>query len=276
MQASSFRIPRHWWGKILGGTLGLLKGGFSGVLVGLFLGHLVDRMIFGLSGKTRTRQLFFTALFGCLGRVNKADGRVTEAEIASAERLMKRLELNDEERRGAISAFNRGKAPDFDLEGELQQFVSYTRVRPDLRQMFMEILLEGAALDGQISRPEQEVLVRAANTIQIPPNIFYAMFNAFTASHGPGSGPGPGQGGPRGYAGASQTPTLAQDYAALGLKESASAQEIKRAYRKLVGKYHPDRLISQGLPEEVMERAKERVRDINLAYDRIKAARGIK
>jgi DnaJ like chaperone protein len=231
---------------------------------------MLDQMVSGLTGKERTRKLFFTALFGCLGRVNKADGRVTEKEIASAERLMQRLELNDEERGDAIRAFNRGKAADFDLEGELQQFISYTRVRPDLCQMFMEILLEGAALDGQISRAEQEVLVRAANAIQIPPAIFYAMFNAFTASHGPQSA------GPGGYGGGQARPTLGQDYAALGIKESASEQEIKRAYRKLVGKYHPDRLVSQGLPDEVMERAKERVRDINLAYDRIKSARGIK
>lgn len=267
MAASSFPIPRHWWGKIIGGVLGLVKGGLSGALFGLLLGHVVDRMIFGLSGKERTRRIFFTSLFACLGRVNKADGRVTEAEIASAENLMRRLDLDDDERRLAIEAFNRGKAPEFDLEGELQEFVGYTRARTDLRQMFIEILLEGAAIDGRISREEQEVLVRVANAIRIPPVIFYAMFNAFTASHGP-----------RGYTpgGAPPVGGLDQDYAALGLRKDASEQEIKRAYRKLVGQYHPDRLVSQGLPEEMMEKAKERVRDINLAYDRIKAARGIK
>lgn len=267
MDFSTIKFQRHWLGKIIGGTLGLMKGGLSGALIGIFLGHFVDRMIFGLSSKERTRALFFSALFGCLGRVNKADGRVTEAEIAAAQRLMTRLELNEDERQAAIKAFNRGKAADFDLEGELQQFVSFTRVRPDLRQMFMEILIESAASDGQISRAEQEVLVRAANAIQISPAIFYAIFNAFTATHGPGSG---------GASGGTYRPSLDQDFAALGLDKSASEQDIKRAYRKLVSKYHPDKLMSQGLPEEVMEKAKERVRDINLAYDRIKAARGIK
>ncbi len=267
MAANSFPIPRNWWGKIIGVVFGLAKGGLSGAFFGLILGHVVDRMLFAATGKQRTRHIFFTSLFGCLGRVNKADGRVTEAEIASAESLMRRLELNDEERQAAIRAFNAGKAPDYDLEGELQQFVSYTRMRTDLRQMFMEILLEGAAIDGRISLPEQEVLVRVANAIQIPPAIWYAMFNAFTASHGP-----------RGYTpgGSATVGGLDQDYAALGLKKDASDAEIKRAYRKLVGQSHPDRLVSQGLPEEMMEKAKERVRDINLAYDRIKAARGIK
>ncbi len=275
MSASSFPIPRHWWGKIILGLFGLVKGGLSGAFIGVFLGHFVDRMIFGVTGKERTRRIFFTSLFACLGRVNKADGRVTEAEIASAQNLMQRLELDADERRMAIEAFNLGKAADFDLEGELQEFIGYTRMRGDLRQMFMEVLLEGAALDGQISAAERDVLVRVANAIQIPPMIFHAMYNAFTASHGPGGhGWGAGHGHARGPA--SSAPSLDQDYAALGITREASEPEIKRAYRKLVGQYHPDRLVSQGLPEEMMEKAKERVRDINLAYDRIKAARGIK
>ncbi len=69
---------------------------------------------------------------------------------------------------------------------------------------------------------------------------------------------------------------IQQDYASLGLKADASAQDIKRAYRKLISQYHPDKLVSQGLPEEMMEMSKRRVREINAAYDRIKASRGIK
>jgi DnaJ like chaperone protein len=69
---------------------------------------------------------------------------------------------------------------------------------------------------------------------------------------------------------------LQQSYAALGLKEDASAQEIKKAYRKLVSQYHPDKLVSQGLPEEMMEMSKKRVREINAAYDKIKVSKGIK
>ena len=73
-----------------------------------------------------------------------------------------------------------------------------------------------------------------------------------------------------------QGPTLQQSYATLGLESNAGDQEVKRAYRKLVSKYHPDKLISQGLPDEMMEVSKRRVREINAAYDMIKASRGIK
>jgi DnaJ like chaperone protein len=69
---------------------------------------------------------------------------------------------------------------------------------------------------------------------------------------------------------------MAQAYAHLGLEASASDTEVKKAYRKLVSQYHPDKLVSRGLPEEMMDIAKSRVREINAAYDQIKQSRGFK
>jgi len=69
---------------------------------------------------------------------------------------------------------------------------------------------------------------------------------------------------------------MAQAYAHLGLTAEATDAEVKKAYRKLVSQHHPDKLVSQGLPEEMMEIAKSRVREINTAYDQIKQARGFK
>lgn len=261
----SFAIPRHWWGKIIGALLGLLRGGLSGALLGALIGHMVDRLLQGFAGRGRTREVFFRALFGALGHVCKADGSVTQAEIASAENLMRRLELDADERRRAIEDFNAGKAPGFDLESALREFVQFTMVRQDLRQMLMEILLEGAAVDGRITHAEQAVLARAAGALHIPAGIYAAMLHAFGAGQGAGArAAGPAR------------PTLAQDYATLGLPDNAPEAEIKRAYRKLVSQYHPDRLVSRGLPEEMMEKARNRVREINGAYDRLKQARGIK
>ena len=75
---------------MIGGIIGLLKGGPAGLLFGVFLGHMVDRFLAGLSGSNRTRDAFFGAMFSTLGHINKADGRVTKAEIAAAEQLMRR------------------------------------------------------------------------------------------------------------------------------------------------------------------------------------------
>ena len=88
---TGFKIPGHWWGKLIGGIIGLMRGGLVGAVLGVFLGHMVDRFLSGLGGAHRTRDAFFGAMFSTLGHINKADGRVTKAEIAAAEQLMRRF-----------------------------------------------------------------------------------------------------------------------------------------------------------------------------------------
>ena len=268
MNNTGFKIPGHWWGKLIGGIIGLLKGGLPGVIFGVFLGHMVDRFLSGLSGANRTRDAFFGAMFSTLGHINKADGRVTKAEIAAAEQLMRRLQLTETERHRAIRFFQQGKQQDFDLDATLREFARHSMLRHELRIMFIELLLEAALADGTLTAAEQAILMRSCTLLHIPANIFSAMLRARQG------------GGGSTYGNYQQVPnrgqSLQQSYAALGLKDNASAQEIKRAYRKLVSQYHPDKLVSQGLPEEMMEMSKKRVREINAAYDKIKASKGIK
>lgn len=270
MSANSFNIPRHWWGKIIGGVIGLFRGGLLGALVGALLGHLVDRFLAGIIGVGATQKAFYDALFASLGHLSKADGRVTETEIRMVESLMQQMQIGGEERQRAIRLFNLGKQADFDLAAALQPFVQHSVVRQDLRQMFLDTLIQAAWSSGDVSPAEQAVLQRVALTLRIPGELFAAMMQARGASTG---AYGDGSAGARRRP-LPTTPTLDQDYAQLGLTRKASDAEVKRAYRKLVSQYHPDKLVSRGLPEEMMEVAKNRVREINTAYDRIKQARG--
>lgn len=269
MSNSGFKIPGHWWGKLIGGIIGLMRGGFLGLLLGVFIGHWVDQFLAGLGNAGRTRKVFFGALFSTLGHINKADGRVTKAEIEAAEQLMRRLQLTEAERQHAISFFQQGKEQSFDLAGTLREFARHSMLRHELRIMFVELLLEAAVSDGALTANEQAILVQACTALHIPANVFNAMLRARQA------------GGGSSYSGQQQPPSsagqsLQQSYATLGIQPDASAQDIKRAYRKLVSQYHPDKLVSQGLPDEMMEVSKKRVREINAAYDNIKVARGIK
>ena len=265
----SFDVPRHWWGKILGGMLGLFKGGISGLLIGALLGHMVDRFIAGFVGVSKTQHAFFDALFACLGHLSKADGRVTPREIQMVESLMAQMQITGDHRQRAIRLFNQGKQADFDLDTALRPFVQASAVRMDLRQMFTEILVEAAFSSGSVSPEESAILERVATRLRIPGPVFAAMMNAR------GGAPGGGPGGSRRAAGR-PAQSLEQSFAQLGLKSSASDAEVKKAYRKLVSQYHPDKLVSRGLPEEMMEMAKTRVREINKAYEHIKQTRGIK
>jgi DnaJ like chaperone protein len=266
--STGFKIPSHWWGKLLGGIIGLMRGGLTGLVFGMFLGHMVDRFLSGLGGASRTRDAFFGAMFSTLGHINKADGRVTKAEIAAAEQLMQRLQLTETERQRAIRYFQQGKDQDFDLEATLHEFSRHSMLRHELRIMFIELLLEAALSDGILSAAENAILVRSCTVLHIPANVYSAMLRARQVGGGSAHGQ---QQRPL-----NQGQSLQQSYAALGLNSDASAQEIKRAYRKLVSQYHPDKLVSQGLPDEMMEMSKKRVREINAAYDNIKASKGLK
>jgi DnaJ like chaperone protein len=280
MAANVLGIPRHWWGKLVGGLIGLLKGGLTGAVVGVLLGHLVDRFLAGILGVGATQKAFFDALFASLGHLAKADGRVTEVEIRMVESLMQQMQITGDDRQRAIQLFNRGKQPEFDLDAILQPFVQHSVVRQDLRQMFMEILVEAAYAGGTVTQAEHAVLQRVAQALRIPPQLFTAMLQARGAASGQGwraaSGGAGGGGAGSGRRAAPSSVSLDQAYAQLGLTRQASDAEVKRAYRKLVSQYHPDKLVARGLPEEMMEVAKTRVREINTAYDRIKAARGFK
>ena len=201
---------------------------------------------------------------------------MTETEIRMVESLMQRMQITGEDRQRAIRFFNQGKQEGFDLEAALHSFVHYSVVRQDLRLMFMEIIVEAAFSSGMVSQEEHGVLLRIARALKIPRAIFTAMCQARGA---PASGYGQssyGQGRSYRASSGNTTGALSQAYAQLGLTREASDGEVKKAYRKLVSQYHPDKLVSRGLPKEMMDIAKTRVREINTAYDQIKQARGFK
>ncbi len=265
---TGFKIPGQWWGKLIGGIIGFLKGGPVGLIMGIILGHIVDRFLSGLGGNNRTRDTFFSAMFSTLGQISKVDGRVTKVEIAAAEKLMQRMQLTEAERQLAIRFFQKGTKPDFDLYGTLGEFAKHSKVRYELRIMFIELLLEAAMADGTLSAGEDAIMERVRTVLNIPINVYIAMVRAREREPEPRTG---------NYQPAiNRARTLTQSYAALGLNTDASPQEVKRAYRKLVSQYHPDKLMSQGLPEEMMELSKRRVREVNAAYDKIKASKGIR
>ena len=104
-----------WTGKIVGAILGyLLLRGFWGAVIGAMLGHFIDQAI-SAPGRGRRaplqeiRDKFFAATFAVMGHVAKSDGRVSEAEVAAARRIMAELGLSGAQIHTAIGHFTRGK-----------------------------------------------------------------------------------------------------------------------------------------------------------------------
>ena len=80
----------------------------------------------------------------------------------------------------------------------------------------------------------------------------------------------------RAKAGAARASTLAECYAELEVDASISDAEVTKAYRRLMSRHHPDKLVANGLPESMAQMAKEKTQRIQEAYEGIRAARGMR
>ena len=265
-----------WWGKVIGGAFGFMLGGPLGALFGAAVGHHFDKglqrgainRMFGEAGEQeRVQAAFFTALFSVMGHVAKADGRVSQDEIAMARSIMQQMALDEAQTQVAIDLFNQGKQPDFDLDGVIEQFRHEAHRRTTLLQMFLEILLHAAYADGVMQADEQRVLRRISEHLGFSLQQFQqleAMVRAQQAFH---------PGGDRYRPARPRADLLAEAYAVLGISASASDEEVKKAYRRLMNQHHPDKLVAKGMPEEMIKLATEKTQEIKAAYETIKKAR---
>ncbi len=253
-----------WWGKLLGGGVGFALGGPLGALIGAALGHTVDTRRRGSTGgRERTQTAFFTATFSVLGHLAKADGRVTHDEIRLAEAVMAQMQLGAEVRELAKSLFRRGKEPGFDLDAVLDQFKRECHRSRMLLQMFIEILLQAAYVDGLLHPAERGILLHICSRLGISPAQFDHLDAIVRGAHGR-----------RMHGNGDRGNELARAYAILDVSPEAGDDEVKRAYRRLLNQHHPDKLVAKGLPEEMMKLASEKTHEIRKAYECIRAARG--
>ena len=263
-----------WWGKVLGGTFGFIMGGPLGAVLGASLGHSFDKGLHGLNegaspgGQARTQLAFFAATFSVMGRLAKADGRVSADEIAFAKAVMTQMMFDERQKKLAIELFTQGRQPEFDLDGVLKQFRSECHRRHTLMQMFLEIQLQAAYADGELHPAERELLLHVFEVLGFSRHEYDHLEAMVRSARGAGGGYAP-RGEERG-------PTLGEDYAVLDVEESASDAEVKKAYRRLMSQHHPDKLVSKGLPEEMIKLANEKTQQIRKAYERIKESRGMR
>lgn len=242
---------------VVGGIIGFVLGRWSGLAWGLLLGYGLGRLLRGtLIRAVQTR--FLDSTFAVMGAVCKADGRVSENEIRVAETLFKRLHLSADGRASARAAFNRGKAPGFDLDAEVAAFAKACRGQKPLVEMFLQVQLAALAADGSVTAEEHALFLRIARGLGLPESELQRLEASLRIHHG-----------------TSAQRKLDDAYAVMGVDAKASDAELKTAYRRLMSEHHPDKLAARGMPESMREMAEERTRDITAAYDLIKDARGL-
>jgi len=257
-----------WWGKVIGGAFGFMLGGPLGAMLGAVVGHNLDKGIDGLpddpelfeGDRERVQMAFFTATFSVMGHVAKADGHVSEDEIAMARAVMDQMDLDDAMRHAAIDLFGQGKGTNFPLDDVLAQFRRECHGRTTLIQMFMEIQIQAAWADGVLDPAEDQLLLFICRALGLSEWQYRQLEQRIGAQHQSG-----------GAASArSNGLSVAEAYQVLGVAQDASSKDVKRAYRRLMSQHHPDKLVSKGLPEEMMQMATKKTQEIRQAYDLIK------
>lgn len=255
--------------KFIGFIAGFYFFGFFGALAGLFIGSFFDRMMAYGTGAINPLQnalrqaVFLETIFISMGKLAKADGQVSQHEIDHVEAFMQKLGMTAEHRRQAIALFKQAADPVFDIAPTYRRFMSVCGHTKHLKQVLMVYLIVMALADGHFHPAEETLLGEIAVRLGYDQSAFRHLVDMVqNQTHFAG-----------GQAGA--VTALDDAYKALGVSKDSSDAEVKRAYRKQISQYHPDKLIGQGMPEDMIAMATEQAKEIRLAYDLIKKNRGM-
>ena len=252
------------WGKILGGAAGFALGGPIGALIGAAAGHAVDAVrdaqqaeLVPPTGaaaeehdRLATKRIAFTIAVIVLGaKMAKADGVVSRSEVEAFKAVFR---VPPEELRNVGQLFDQARRDAGGFEPHARQIAGmFSRGSPVLGEL-LDGLFHIAKADGVVSPAELAYLRQVAAIFGLDETAFERLRSAHL---------GPDQADPHNI---------------LGVDRSASDAEIKAAWRKLTRESHPDRLIAQGMPQEFLDMATEKMATINAAYDRIAKERGLK
>ena len=235
------------FGGIVGGFVGFTLLGPIGALVGSVVGSRMSER------RTRRRNpnnfdhqvAFFAALFACFAKISKADGIVSKEEVNKIEEFIsKKFNLDKEQRNFAINIFQKAKDDNVSFEAYAKQLQSLLKQSPNSLLIFYELLFELAMADGELHPAEEKILKKVPNIFKLPNSLFKELYEKYVSN-------------------------IKDYYKILGVNRNMSFSEIRKVYLKKRKEFHPDMLISKGLPEELIEKAKSKFIEIQEAYEEL-------
>ena len=201
----------------------------------------------------RAEQCLSMAMFSVMGRVAKLDGLVTQEEINFVSSIMQQLGLDTTQRRRAIYYFDQGKQLNTDVMHCVENLVRIIGCRSVLANLFLRIQCRLAYTKGELRLKEKMLLRDVAEILGFDKPVFLEICKEMQGHHD--------------YLGAEPRGFLKQAYRVLQLEPGVEDGEIRRAYRRLMSRYHPDKLVRLNLSAEMLAQAQEKYMAIRDAYE---------
>ena len=236
------------WGKIIGGATGFAFGGPIGALLGGVAGHALDKIKTKkkLPEETALKQIGFTiGVIVLSAKMAKADGKVTEDEIRA---FKEKINVPDNEIKNVAKLWDQAKKTTDGFQIYARQIANLLEKNSSVLEELLKLLIIIALADGKITIPEIKYLKEVGNIFGFSEEDFERIYSS--------------------KSGVSSDP-----YQILGISRDASIDEIKQKWKQLAINHHPDRLISQGIPEDLIHKSTSRLKEINNAWDTIQNKR---
>lgn len=254
-----------WPFTLIGGGAGYAIASIPGAMLGALLGQTLDRRLHiqslaelreRISGRKALRD--DELIFILLGRVAKSGGRVVDGHIQQARVEMRRLDLSEPAMRRAIAAFNRGK----DGRDNLRVHLTRLKTQPHAAEGLLRACWRMAWADGKATRTERELIVLWGKWLGWTAEKVGALSSTEDEQ--------------RTRAPASRVGEYQEALRLLGVRTDSEPAQIKRAYRRLLSRHHPDKIAGSGASQGQVRDATERTRELHHAYAVIRERRGFR
>ena len=232
------------WGSLIGGMIGFSLGGPFGMLLGSLVGGKISRAKSqsGLGSFANPQQVFALSLIVLSAKLSKADGQVSREELIA---VKDKLKIPEKELDQVGKIFNKAKEESTGYEPYATQIAQVYRGNLNVLEEVINILFYIAEADGNISKSELNMIENIAKIF----GLNEKQFNSIKESR--------------------KSSEKLNPYIVLESSPDDNIENIRKKYIKLSKEHHPDLLISKGVPEEVIEESKKKMRAINSAWDQI-------
>ena len=232
------------WGSLLGGVIGFSLGGPFGALLGSFLGGKISNISSSNTFRSQqnSQQIFALSLIILSAKLSKADGRVSKEELIA---VKEKLQIPDSEIDQVAKIFNKAKDESTGYEPYAKQISEIFKGNQNVLEEVINILFYIAEADGHVSNEEESMIANIAFIFGLSQNQYESIKETRKSSD------------------------KLNPYIVLESQPTDDLKSIRKKYIKLSKEHHPDLLISKGVPIEVINESKNKMRAINAAWDKI-------